>query len=126
MLFQFFADYNDTIGSPSPWDSIEESGALDDMASSSENKSRLSGWTSSDNEADIMDQDDEGLTSSVFYVSILCFRFLILVIQKILLRNIVCHVEKFVEVSSLLCAFSLAVALSGERLCYKSPTFLPG
>lgn len=50
---------DDDDGSPSPWDSIEESGALDDMASSSENKSRLSGWTSSDNEADIMDQDDE-------------------------------------------------------------------
>lgn len=50
---------DDDDGSPSPWDSIEESGALDDMASSSEKKSRLSGWTSSDNEADIMDQDDE-------------------------------------------------------------------
>ncbi|MCD7469458.1 hypothetical protein HAX54_008509 [Datura stramonium] len=52
------------------WDSFEEASgdaihsevtcsALDDMASSSENKSRRSGWTSSDDEADIMDQDDE-------------------------------------------------------------------
>lgn len=61
---------DDDDGSPSLWDSFEEASgdtihsevtysALDDMASSSENKSRRSGWTSSDDEADIMDQDDE-------------------------------------------------------------------
>ncbi|XP_055818749.1 protein phosphatase inhibitor 2-like isoform X1 [Solanum dulcamara] len=51
---------DDDDGSPSPWDSFEEANALDDVASSSENKSHRSGWTSSDDEADIMDQDDEG------------------------------------------------------------------
>lgn len=75
-----------------------------------------------------MDQDDEGIKLlSVFYVSILCFRFLILVIQKILhvyTATIVCHIEKFVKVSCFLCAFSLAVASSGERLCYRSLAFL--
>ncbi|XP_055818751.1 protein phosphatase inhibitor 2-like isoform X2 [Solanum dulcamara] len=50
---------DDDDGSPSPWDSFEEANALDDVASSSENKSHRSGWTSSDDEADIMDQDDE-------------------------------------------------------------------
>uniref|UniRef100_M1AQR5 Protein phosphatase inhibitor 2 containing protein n=1 Tax=Solanum tuberosum TaxID=4113 RepID=M1AQR5_SOLTU len=82
----FHRSIDDDDGSPSPWDTIEEASALDE-ASSSENKSRHSGWPSSDDEADIMDQDDEGLTSYVFYVSILYFRFLIFVIQKILL----CH-----------------------------------
>ncbi|KAK4339226.1 hypothetical protein RND71_040688 [Anisodus tanguticus] len=45
------------------WDSFEEANGdavhSDDVASSSENKSRRSGWKSSDDEADIMDQDDE-------------------------------------------------------------------
>ncbi|CAN4116284.1 unnamed protein product [Withania somnifera] len=60
---------DDDDGSPSPWDSYEEAAgdaihsevicsASDDMASSGENKSRRSGWTSSDDEVD-MDQDDE-------------------------------------------------------------------
>lgn len=57
-------------GSPSPWDSFEEASGdaihsevicstSDDMASSGENKSRRSGWTSSDDEADVVDQHDE-------------------------------------------------------------------
>ncbi|XP_049362391.1 protein phosphatase inhibitor 2-like isoform X1 [Solanum verrucosum] len=54
----FHRSIDDDDGSPSPWDTIEEASALDE-ASSSENKSRLSGWPSSDDEADIMDQDDE-------------------------------------------------------------------
>ncbi|XP_060197029.1 protein phosphatase inhibitor 2-like isoform X1 [Lycium barbarum] len=63
---------NDDDGSL--WDSYEEANgdaiesevicnAFDDVASSSENKSGRSGWTSSDNEADIMDQDDEDSVS---------------------------------------------------------------
>ncbi|KAF3613306.1 hypothetical protein FXO38_36318 [Capsicum annuum] len=54
---------DDDDGSPSPWDSFEEASGdaihSDDMASSNENKSRRSGWTSSEDEPDIMDQDDE-------------------------------------------------------------------
>jgi len=88
LLFHFYSDYNDTVGSlSSPWDSFEEangdtihsevvSSGLSDMASSSGNNSRQSGWTSSEDEADIMDQDDEGLVLSVLYVSIMWFRFL--------------------------------------------------
>lgn len=64
-LFYFF-----TLGSLSPiWDSLVEEpnaeairSALHDVASSSKITKRPTGWTSSDDEADTMDLDNEGIS----------------------------------------------------------------
>lgn len=51
--------------------------ALNDVVPSSKNTSRGTGWTSSEDEADAMDEDGEGLVQFLFCSISFCFESLI-------------------------------------------------